>query len=121
MCKIHLSTGRRKSPTQFSSRGDTRHATDPNSDTAVDKYFEALTESYDAIIDAIKAGNERGYRISNNLLAEAQRGQREPVELGKKFAEDPTDVGGFYRAADGVRRPRPRAARSSWPARCSMR
>jgi hypothetical protein len=66
--------------------------------SAVDKYFEALTESYDAIIDAIKLGNERGYRISTNLLSEAQRGQRESIELGKKFAEDPTDVGGFYRA-----------------------
>jgi hypothetical protein len=65
---------------------------------AVDKYFEALTQSYDAIIDAIKAGNERGYRISTTLLSEAQRGQRESVELGRKFAEDPTDVGGFYRA-----------------------
>ncbi len=68
-------------------------------ETAVDKYFEALTVSYDAIIEAIKSGNERGFRISNNLLAEAQRGQRETVDLGKKFAEDPTDVGGFYRAA----------------------
>jgi hypothetical protein len=65
---------------------------------AVDKYFQALTESYDAIIDAIKAGNERGYRLSTTLLSEAQRGQREAVELGKKLAEDPTDVGGFYRA-----------------------
>lgn len=66
--------------------------------SAVDKYFEALTESYDAIIDAIKAGNERGFRVSNNLLTEAQKGQREAIELGKKFADDPTDVGGFYRA-----------------------
>jgi DNA anti-recombination protein RmuC len=66
--------------------------------TAADKYFEALTESYDAIIEAIKAGNERGFRVSNNLLAEAQRGQREAVDLGKTFASDPTDVGGFYRA-----------------------
>lgn len=65
--------------------------------TAADKYFEALTESYDAIIEAIKAGNERGFRVSNNLLAEAQRGQREAVELGRTFASDPTDVGGFYR------------------------
>jgi hypothetical protein len=66
--------------------------------TAADKYFEALTESYDAIIDAIKASNERGFRVSNNLLAEAQRGQREAIELGRTFAADPTDVGGFYRA-----------------------
>ncbi len=67
--------------------------------TAVDKYFDALTESYDAILEAIKAGNERGFRTTNNLLAEAQRGQREAVELGKKFADNPTDIGGFYRAA----------------------
>lgn len=69
------------------------------SNTAIDKYFEALTESYDAIIEAIRSGNERGYRVSTNLLTEAQRGQREAIELGKKFADDPTDVGGFYRAA----------------------
>ena len=67
--------------------------------TAVDKYFDALTESYDAIIDAIKLANERGFRLSNNLLAEAQKGQRESVDLGKKFADDITDVAGFYRAA----------------------
>jgi len=65
--------------------------------TAVDKYFEALTDSYDAIIDAIKASNERGYRVSSTLLTEAQRGQREAVQLGRQFAGDPTDVGGFYR------------------------
>jgi hypothetical protein len=63
-----------------------------------DKYFDALTESYDAIIDAIKLGNERGFRLSNNLLAEAQKGQREAVELGKKLADDPTDIGGYYRS-----------------------
>ena len=68
------------------------------SNAAVDKYFEALTESYDALIDAIKLGNERGFRMSTNMLTEAQRGQREAVELGRKFADDPTDVGGFYRA-----------------------
>jgi hypothetical protein len=69
-----------------------------NRSTAADKYFEALTESYDAIIEALKAGNERGLRVSNKVLTEAQNGQREAIELGRKFAEDPTDVGGFYRA-----------------------
>jgi hypothetical protein len=71
----------------------------PQTQTPSDKYFDALTASYDAIIDAIKASNERGYRIASNLIAEAQRGQREQVELGKTWAADPTDVGGFFRAA----------------------
>ena len=57
-----------------------------------------MTESYDAIIEAIKMGNERGFRMSNNLLAEAQKGQREAVELGKKLADDPTDLAAAYRA-----------------------
>src|SRR5262245_50293440 len=73
--------------------------TNAKSKTSVDKYFDALTESYDAIIDAIKLGNERGFRLSNNLLAEAQKGQREAVDLGKRFADDPTDISAFYRAA----------------------
>jgi DNA anti-recombination protein RmuC len=68
------------------------------STSALDKYFEALTESYDAIIEAVKAGNERGYRVSTNLITEAQKGQKDALELGKKFAEDPTDIGGFYRS-----------------------
>jgi hypothetical protein len=86
--------------TQAPGRGSSeegRNVTTKN--TAVDKYFEALTESYDAIIAGIKASNERGFRISTSLLDEAQRGQREAVDLGRKFAEDPTDIGGFYRAA----------------------
>ncbi len=66
--------------------------------TSTDKYFDALTESYDAVIDAIKLGNERGFRLSNNLLAEAQKGQREAIDLGKKFADDPTDMGANYRS-----------------------
>jgi DNA anti-recombination protein RmuC len=66
--------------------------------SALDKYFEALSESYDAIIEAVKAGNERGYRVSTNLISEAQKGQKDALELGKKFAEDPTDIGGFYRS-----------------------
>lgn len=67
--------------------------------TAADKYFDALTQSYDAVIDAVKQSNERGYRIASNLIAEAQRGQREQVELGKTWVSDPTDVAGFFRAA----------------------
>ena len=58
------------------------------STSALDKYFEALTESYDAIIEAVKAGNERGYRVSNNLIAEAQKGQKDALELARQMFDE---------------------------------
>ncbi len=61
-----------------------------------EKFFDALNESYEAIIEAIKAGNERGYRFSKTLIDEAQKGQQEVLELAKKWGDAPTDVAGFY-------------------------
>lgn len=64
--------------------------------TPVDRYLEAMSETNEALIDSIRAGNERAYRISNVLLSEWQRGQREQFELGRHFAENPRDVRGFF-------------------------
>ena len=83
------------------------------STSALDKYFEALTESYDAIIEAVKAGNERGYRVSNNLIAEAQKGQKEALDHRQEVRRGPhrrrqllpLDDGSHHHGAG----PRPRA------------
>jgi hypothetical protein len=60
-----------------------------------DKFFDALNDSYDAIIAAIKAGNERGFRFSKTLIEEVETGQKEVLELARKWAGAPTDVPGF--------------------------
>ena len=60
-----------------------------------EKFFEALSDSYEAIIEAVKAGNERGYRFSKTLIEEAEKGQKEALELGKKWAAAPTDAPGL--------------------------
>ena len=60
------------------------------------KFFDAMNESYDALIDGIRATNERGHRISAALIEDTQRGQREVVELAKKWADAPLDLIGFY-------------------------
>ncbi len=51
-----------------------------------EKFFDALNDSYEAIIEAIKAGNERGYRFSKTLIEEVEKGQGEVLELAKKWA-----------------------------------
>lgn len=62
------------------------------------KFFEALNESYDALIDTIKAANERGHRVSASVIEDAQRGQREAVDLAKTWIDAPLDAAGFYSA-----------------------
>lgn len=60
-----------------------------------EKFFDALNDSYEAIIEAIKAGNERGYRFSKTLIEEVEKGQGEVLELAKKWAKAPTDAPGL--------------------------
>ncbi len=59
------------------------------------RFFDAVNEGYDALIDAVRIVNDRGHRVSTALIEDAQRGQRETVELAKKWAEAPLDVVGL--------------------------
>lgn len=59
------------------------------------KFFDALNEGYDALVDAVRAVNDRGHRVSTALIEDAQRGQRETVDLAKKWADAPLDFVGL--------------------------
>lgn len=61
-----------------------------------EKFFDALSQSFEAMLDAIKSGNERGYRFSRRLITEVEEGQREVVQLARRFARNPKDVRGLY-------------------------
>ena len=63
---------------------------------AAGKFFEALNESSDALIDAVRAANDRGHRVSTAIIESAQEGQREAVELAKKWLSAPFDFAGLY-------------------------
>jgi hypothetical protein len=62
------------------------------------KFFEAWNESTDALIDAVRAANDRGHRVSTALIEEAQETQRAAAELAKKWAATPFDFFGLYGA-----------------------
>ena len=63
---------------------------------AAAKFFDALNDSYDAVIDGIRTANDRGHRASAALIEEAQEGQREAIKLAQKWAEAPLDFIGLY-------------------------
>jgi hypothetical protein len=67
-------------------------------DDATSKLIEALNESTDALIDAIRAANDRGHRFSIAMLEQAQESQREAAELARKWIAAPLDIMGLVSA-----------------------
>ena len=59
------------------------------------KFYDALNEGSDAIIDAIRAANDRNHRFATALIEEAQERQREGVDLAKKWIAAPFDFVGI--------------------------
>ncbi len=65
----------------------------------VDRFFDAVNEAYDALLDSVKSANDRGYRVSRQVIDEVERGQRGALDLARRFASAPRDVSGFYSTA----------------------
>lgn len=61
--------------------------------STIDKFFSAVDDAYDVILDTVKAGADRRHRVSKGLIEQAQSGQREALELAHTIAKSPTDVG----------------------------
>jgi hypothetical protein len=70
----------------------------PATSDTVQKYYDALLQSYDLLVDALDKANERGIKVTRQLSADLVAGQREALELGKKLAADPTDLAQAYAA-----------------------
>ena len=62
---------------------------------ATTKYYEALNETSDAVIDAVRAANNRGHRFTTALIEQAQENQREAAEITQKWAAAPFDMIGL--------------------------
>jgi hypothetical protein len=67
----------------------------PKTET-VDKFFDAVTEAYDALLDAARSANDRGYRVSRRLIDEIEHGQRDAVDLTRRVAGAPADIAGSF-------------------------
>jgi predicted NBD/HSP70 family sugar kinase len=62
-------------------------------ETAVpNRFFDAINETYDALLSAIEAGELRGHKVSQTVLEEARKGEKELVELMRRWVDTPTNV-----------------------------
>lgn len=64
----------------------------------VQKYFDNLLHSYDILVESIEKANEHGAKVTKQFTDDVVKGQREAIELGKKLAGQPGDMGQFYQA-----------------------
>jgi hypothetical protein len=69
-----------------------------NGNGSANRVYDSMNDGYDAIIDAVRAANDRGHRVSTALIEDAQRSQREAVDLVKRWADAPLDILGLYSA-----------------------
>ena len=60
--------------------------------TATDKFFAAVDDAYDVLLDTLKAGVDRRHRLSKGLIDQAQASQQEALHLGRNIAKSPTDL-----------------------------
>ncbi|OGO49683.1 MAG: hypothetical protein A2148_00485 [Chloroflexi bacterium RBG_16_68_14] len=67
-------------------------------DDTKNKFVDALNEGSDAMIDAVRAANDRAHRFSTALIEQAQEGQREAVDLAQKWMAAPFDLLSLYGA-----------------------
>lgn len=57
--------------------------------TTRDRFFSAVNEANDALIDVLEATEERGHRVSQALLKEARKGEQELTALAERWVEEP--------------------------------
>ena len=57
-----------------------------------DKFFDAINETYDALVTAIEASEERGHRVSRTLLDQARKAEQEVSALARGWVDSPRSV-----------------------------
>src|SRR5881409_32578 len=68
-----------------------------------DRLSDAILERQAGIFDVIRSATDRNHRFTRSLIESARQGNREWLEVGRRWVTRPTDVTGVYDAiADAV-------------------
>ena len=68
-----------------------------------ERLSDAILERQAGIFDVIRSATDRNHRFTRSLIESARHGNREWLEVGRRWVTRPTDVTGIYDAiADAV-------------------
>ena len=71
----------------------TREAT-----TTADRLSDAILERQASVFDLIRANTDRNHRFTRSLIESYRQGNREWLEVGRRWVKNPADVTGIYEA-----------------------
>ena len=71
----------------------TREAT-----TTADRLSNAILERQASVFDLIRANTDRNHRFTRSLIESYRQGNREWLEVGRRWVKNPVDVTGIYEA-----------------------
>jgi hypothetical protein len=57
-----------------------------------DRFFDAINETYEALLSGIEATEEQGHRVSRTVLAEARKGEKELSTLARTWVDTPSSI-----------------------------
>jgi hypothetical protein len=68
------------------------------SNDQVGKYFDTLLANFDIVSAALTSASDRGIKVTRQVVDDAAASQREAIQLVRKVAADPSDLGKCYGA-----------------------
>jgi hypothetical protein len=66
--------------------------------TTADRLSNAILERQASVFDLIRANTDRNHRFTRSLIESYRQGNREWLEVGRRWIKNPTDVTGIYEA-----------------------
>jgi hypothetical protein len=63
-----------------------------------DRLSSAIMERQASLFDAIRSGADRNHRFTRSLIESARQGNRDWLEVGRRWVTNPTDITGIYEA-----------------------
>ncbi len=68
-------------------------------ESATDRIFDGILQRQATIFDVVRSSNERINRFNHSVIEGARQGSRDWAEVGRRWANKPTDLVGVYEAA----------------------
>jgi hypothetical protein len=66
--------------------------------TTADRLSNAILERQASIFDLIRANTDRNHRFTRSLIESYRQGNRDWLEVGRRWVKSPTDVSSIYEA-----------------------
>ena len=68
------------------------------STTTADRLSNAILDRQASVFDLIRSTSDRNHRFTRSLIESYRQGNRDWLEVGRRWVKNPTDVTGIYEA-----------------------